>query len=797
MLGRTFFGIAAAVLLAAVGLPGQVQAGSVLPAETEADGPGELPPFARGPAAGRPTVIPGAFIVQVEEGADPGPIAAAVARFTGGTVRHVYTNALKGFAIRVPPGLVIADIFAAHPQVLKVEPDLEAFAFGHSGHCSPWPTCKGGGGDGNGNGGPTVNDDTATTDANTAVTINVLENDSGKKLSVDSVTQPAQGAAAPSGNNKSVIYTPNTGFYGDDSFGYTITDKNGKTASAKVTVTVTVTGGGPANAQPVADPQSVATAEGTTLGITLTGSDADLDPLTYAIVTGPANGALSGTPPNVTYTPGTDFFGPDSFTFKVNDGTVDSLDATVSIDVTPVNDPPVATNDAAATPKDTPVTIDVLANDSDVDGNPLSVTSATQGTNGATAVNPDDTITYTPDAGFTGSDSFDYTSSDGNGGFANATVDVTVTEPSAQVTAPGILRIGANPAPGNCGDINIAILDTGIDLDHPDLNVNVAMSQDFTGIGTPDDEHGHGSHVGGIVGALNNLFGVVGVCPGATLISYRVLNASGSGSLSGIVAALDQVVVNAGVIAVVNMSLGAIGVTNAFHTAVQNTVNAGVVVAVAAGNDGEDIYGADGTRGTSDDAIPASYPEAATIAAMADYDGLAGGLVPDPVTFCVLRRGNSCFATIDQYDDTLAFFSNHNHNPGPGVFINSPGGALDVAAPGVVVYSADMNGGYTTKSGTSMASPHYAGAVARYLLANGGRDQNGDSVVDGVDVTLIRQGIVDTAESQDNWRTSPPPTSFIEGIADNCAPVVRPPTEDIDCNFEPLVDVEAFEPGTS
>ena len=202
---------------------------------------------------------------------------------------------------------------------------------------------------------------------------------------------------------------------------YTITATNlggPKTATATVTVV---------NSAPVADPQLATTDEDTAVLITLTGSDVDGDPLTYQVTTGPTNGTLTGTAPVLTYTPAADWYGTDTLTFTVNDGTVDSTPATVTITVNPVNDPPVAVDDSATTEEDTAVTTDnVLANDTDVDEDILSVASFTPPANGTAVYNGDGTFTYTPNANYNGTDSFTYTTDDGHGGSATATVAVTV-----------------------------------------------------------------------------------------------------------------------------------------------------------------------------------------------------------------------------------------------------------------------------------------------------------------------------------------------------------------------------------
>lgn len=182
-----------------------------------------------------------------------------------------------------------------------------------------------------------------------------------------------------------------------------------------------------ANKRPIADSNIVTTAEDTPVSISLVGSDADADSLTYGVLTGPSHGTVSGTGPELIYTPNANFSGPDSFAFTVNDGTTDSVAATVSITVTAVNDPPVADDDVATTHEDAPVvTIDVLANDTDADDDRLTVISAGQGGNGSVTINTDSTMSYVPNANFCGTDAFSYTVSDGKGQTDTAKVKVTV-----------------------------------------------------------------------------------------------------------------------------------------------------------------------------------------------------------------------------------------------------------------------------------------------------------------------------------------------------------------------------------
>jgi hypothetical protein len=186
-------------------------------------------------------------------------------------------------------------------------------------------------------------------------------------------------------------------------------------------------GGGTINNPPVGNGQNVTTVEDTSVAIVLSGSDLDGDPLTYHVVGVPAHGALSGAAPNLTYTPAPNYSGGDGFTFAVHDGRTYSAPATVSISVMPLNDPPVAADDTVTTTMDSPAEIHVLNNDGDPDGDALTIISVTGPAHG-TVVNHGSYLDYTPGAGFVGTDSFNYTISDGNGGFAIALVSVTVTE---------------------------------------------------------------------------------------------------------------------------------------------------------------------------------------------------------------------------------------------------------------------------------------------------------------------------------------------------------------------------------
>ena len=256
-------------------------------------------------------------------------------------------------------------------------------------------------------------------DMSTAISLRGIDPD-GNRLTYSILTKPSHGSL--SGTEPNVVYEPDRNYNGPDSFTFKANDGTADSIPGMISIMVTA-----ANDPPTADDDSVTAHEDREMEISLSGTDPDGDPLTYAVLRKPAHGTLSGKAPNLTYTPDPNFSWLDTFTFQVNDGTTDSAPATVKISVTPVNDPPRANDDELVTKEDEPATIDVLANDIDVDNELLKVTAVSESAGGSVVVNSAGTLTYTPKADFHGKDAFTYTVTDQEGVTDTATVTVTVT----------------------------------------------------------------------------------------------------------------------------------------------------------------------------------------------------------------------------------------------------------------------------------------------------------------------------------------------------------------------------------
>ena len=179
-------------------------------------------------------------------------------------------------------------------------------------------------------------------------------------------------------------------------------------------------------AAPGADPQSVTTNEDTPISITVTGTDDDSDPLTFSVIGDPAHGTLSGTEPNLTYTPNPNYNGPDSFTFTANDGTADSDPATVTITVTAVNDKPICAGPYASSGAEEAGQGGTLSC-TDIDSSLLTYARIGDPSSGSATVAANGDWTYTPNPNYNGPDSFTFTANDGTVDSNTATVSITVS----------------------------------------------------------------------------------------------------------------------------------------------------------------------------------------------------------------------------------------------------------------------------------------------------------------------------------------------------------------------------------
>jgi subtilisin len=270
---------------------------------------------------------------------------------------------------------------------------------------------------------------------------------------------------------------------------------------------------------------------------------------------------------------------------------------------------------------------------------------------------------------------------------------------AAQRLPTGVDRIDADRARSAAGDgrgkvdADVAVLDTGIDPTHPDLNVVGGYNCTSKKVDAWHDDAGHGTHVAGVVAARDDGAGVVGVAPGARLWAVKVGTATKI-KTSDVICGIDWVTRNAATIEVANMSFSGAGVDDGrcgsrqkdpLHRAVCRATAAGVTMVASAGNSGVDLAGS----------IPAAYDEVLTVTAMADLDGRPGGL-----------EEKTCHP--GEVDDTAATFSNYAVDPADA--------AHTIAAPGVCIrttYPRELEGGkYVTASGTSAAAPHAVGTVA-------------------------------------------------------------------------------------
>ncbi len=273
----------------------------------------------------------------------------------------------------------------------------------------------------------------------TAVAVGLSGSGGNGPLAYEITEQPVHGTL--SGTSPALIYTPGSNFHGNDSFRFVVAD--GTEDSAEATISIVVS---PVNDPPTASAQTLVTYEDTPIVIPLTGADVDSVSLTYFVTGNPTNGSLTGTLPNLTYTPDSNFHGGDSFIFTVSDGIAPPVVATVSLTISAVNDAPLASSQSISTNEDTAVPITLTG--TDVDGGSPTFFINGNPTNGSlTGTLPN--LTYTPDSNFHGGDSFTFTVSDGIAPPVAATVSLTVSAVNdAPVANAQLLTIGKNmPSP--------------------------------------------------------------------------------------------------------------------------------------------------------------------------------------------------------------------------------------------------------------------------------------------------------------------------------------------------------------
>jgi VCBS repeat-containing protein len=317
----------------------------------------------------------------------------------------------------------------------------------------------------------------------------VLGNDTdaeGSALTAALVAGPTKGTLTLNANG-SFTYTPNANVNGSDSFTYRANDSSLNSNTATVTITIT-----PVADAPVAANDSYSTNEDTPLNIATPGvlandTDADGNPITAALVTGPTKGTLTlNANGSFLYTPNPNVNGSDSFTYRANDGSLNSNNATVTITINAVNDPPVAVIDSYNVTQDTPLTVSapgVLANDTDIEGSALSAVQVTAPANGTLTFNANGGFTYTPAAGYSGTDSFTYKANDGSADSNIVTVTITVASAGLGDTTAANFNagtIGTCSVVTDSGDGEV-ILAPAIDAPFSGTSLPAGWSQTSTG----------------------------------------------------------------------------------------------------------------------------------------------------------------------------------------------------------------------------------------------------------------------------------------------------------------------------
>ena len=430
---------------------------------------------------------------------------------------------------------------------------------------------------------PVAGDDAFTTTEDTPLTVGtpgVLANDTdgnGDPLTAGSASDPANGTVALNANG-SFTYTPDANFHGTDTFTYVVDDGDGGTDTGLVTITVTSV-----NDAPVAGDDTYGASAGTPLtvgapGVLTNDTDVDLDNLSAGSASDPLHGTVAlNANGSFTYTPDAGFSGADSFTYVVSDGHGGTDTATVSIAIS-ANQAPVAGDDAYSATEDTPLTIEapgVLANDIDPENDPLTAGSASDPANGTVVLNANGSFTYTPDADFSGVDTFTYVLSQGSAGTDTGLVTITVAPVNDAPVAGDDTYGTTSGTPLTVGSPGVLTNDTDVDDVAPSAgspsdpaNGSVVLNTDGSFTYTPDSgfagtdtftytvSDGHGgtdtatvtitvtatgpgisvgsvSVVEGNSGTRNALFTVSLSEPSATTVAVSYATASGSAAAPG------------------------------------------------------------------------------------------------------------------------------------------------------------------------------------------------------------------------------------------------------------------------
>ena len=304
----------------------------------------------------------------------------------------------------------------------------------------------------------------------------------GDSLTINAITQASNGVVQISNNQ--IKYTPNQNFNGTDTFTYTITDGNGGQIITK-SITVSVN---PINDTPVAITSSATVNEDAaiTIDVLKDATDIDGDSLTINAITQASNGVVQISNNQIIYTPNQNFNGTDTFTYTITDGNGGQITKSITVSVNPINDTPVAITNSATINEDSTVTINVLDNATDIDGDSLTIAAITQASNGVVQIS-NNQIKYTPNQNFNGTDTFTYTISDGNGGQITKSITVSVNPINDTPVA-----ITSSATVNEDAAVTIDVLNNATDIDGDSLTIaNITQGNNGTVPNQQQSNHLH------------------------------------------------------------------------------------------------------------------------------------------------------------------------------------------------------------------------------------------------------------------------------------------------------------------